>query len=166
MRLLTFRLGEESLAFRQDEIREVQLLPTLVRVPEQPEWVLGFCRGADRFWPVLCLAGVLGMERRAITAESALIFPRKGMGSRESDFAWLVDGLEGSVIATEELQDAPSHCTWNALCAGLAQVGEKEIPVLEIDRIIHEEERLRMVCWSQKEIARLANWPEPPAETP
>jgi chemotaxis signal transduction protein len=166
MRLLSFRLGDALLAFRQDEIREVQLLPTLVQVPEQPELVLGFCRGADRFWPVLCLAGVLGLERRAITAESALIFPRHAMGSRESDFAWLVDAVDGSLLATEELQDAPSQYTWNALCAGVAQVGEKEIPVLQIGRIIQEEERLRLVRWSQKEVTRLANWPETPAETP
>lgn len=166
MRLLSFRLGDALLAFRQDEIREVLLLPTLVQVPEQPELVRGFCRGADRFWPVLCLAGLLGLERSAVTAESALIFPRHGMGLGESDFALLVDGLDGSVMTTDALLDAPSRYTWNALCAGVAQVGDREIPVLQIDRLMHEEERLRMVRWSQKEVARLASWPETPAETP
>ncbi len=159
-RLLTFQLGDEQLAFDQAEVREVLLLPTLVQVPEQPAVVRGFCRGADRIWPVLCLAGILGLERGTLTAESALIFPRNGAGSNESDFALLVDGINGSLLAPDGLEDAPSLYSWNALCKGLALVNGKEIPVLDLSTLIHEEERLRFICWSLREMARLDAWPE------
>lgn len=136
---VTFELRNETYAMEASKVREIIELAQVTRVPNLPEFFKGVMNLRGAIIPVIDTKMKFGMAAEDYKKHTCIIVAefRSGMSGL------IVDAVSDVLyIAKGSIATAPSFgTTINAdFVKGLCKVGEKLMIVLDIDRILTQEE--------------------------
>lgn len=151
-KILIFRLGGQSYGIRLDAIQEILLMPWLARPPGMPEMLAGVLDLRGRAVPVVRLAVLFGMNEESWTLYTPLVLLR----AADLPLGIVVDAVE-NVVTLDDSSIAPlgeNFCV-NDCAEGLAMVGQRTVVLLCSQRLLREQELLRIRELAAAEQARL-----------
>lgn len=151
---LTFTLGTEVFAADIVAIREIIEYREPTPVPMMPAMLKGIINLRGQVVPVIDLSVRFGREARPVTRRSCVVIIETGAEEERHSIGVLVDGVnEVLEIAAAAIEAAPSFGARlrNDFIAGMANVGERFVIVLDIAHVL-----------SQDELAALGGVQEPP----
>ncbi len=144
--IITFRVGNQHLALPIDKVREIIRNTPLVQAPNWTGLLHGIINIRGSVIPVLDMRLVLG-EKAEQTRKSRIIIVE--MLDRAAGI--VVDNVDDIVPLTSEQLIPLSSISWDkkaAVLAGVAKIEEQMYLVIDIDRLIREEEQklFRELC--------------------
>jgi purine-binding chemotaxis protein CheW len=140
MKMMVFRLGGNRFCLPTLHVQEVAPMATLLRPPGLPSVLEGFLNLGGVGVPVLRLARLFGLAEGEPDYGTALVILRC-----EPSLALLVDEVENVVeMAAEARVSLDPGNTFNDGTSGSWDDGRGPIHVLAVERILLEEERLRL----------------------
>lgn len=148
IRLITFRVGNQLLAIPIDQVREVIRHRPVSPAASWTGLLHGIINVRGLVMPVLDLRKLLGDEEPAATGKSRIIIVE--MLGRS---AGLVVDQVNDIIPLESGQMVPKSALAlgkeSAMLVGVAKVGKDLYLVIDVQQLIHEEERnlFRDICF-------------------
>ena len=151
--MILFGVGAELYGMSTHCLQEVLPLPELVKLPTCPEFVDGFLNLGGVAIPVLRLSRLLGVP----SSPDHLYTPLLMVASRGHRLALLVDRVIGIVAVDEEkIVPVSRGETINDCALGMASVDEGTAIVLDANRLLLKEEKLRLNQLRQQAQQRIA----------
>jgi purine-binding chemotaxis protein CheW len=150
---VAFRLAEQVYGLPVDFVREILPLAWLSQPPGMPAVLAGFLNLRGVAVPVVRLACLLGLTEQP----PGLYTPLIHVWCHDTSVALLVDAVLG-VLPLDESAIVPlqqNRC-FNNCAVGLATSGQTNIVLLSQDRLLREEERIRLGELAAIEQTRLA----------
>lgn len=141
---LTFTLGDEEYGVDILRVQEIKGWDGATPIPNTPDYVKGVINMRGTIVPVIDLRERFGMPSRAYTQFTVVVLVRVlGPGEKERIMGLVVDALsEVYGISEDQLRPPPEFGSIlrTDFIRGLAPVDEKMIIVLDVDRLLAEEE--------------------------
>jgi purine-binding chemotaxis protein CheW len=137
--VLTFTLGGETYGVDILRVQEIRGFSSVTRIPHSPSHVLGVLNLRGSIVPIVDLRMQFNLERAEYTAVTVIIVLSVQSASGRREFGVVVDGVSDVVdIKASDIKDAPDLGTSvnTEFITGLANVGERMVIVLDIDRLI------------------------------
>lgn len=134
-----FRLGGEDYAIAITKIQEIIVMKPITRIPQVPSFIEGLINLRGSVIPIVNLRTLFGLERRDLDDETRTIIVNVG----ERTIGYIVDEVTQVMrIASDQIQDAPVSITAGSKqhIAGLAQLEDRLLVILEIERLLKPEE--------------------------
>jgi len=130
------RAAGRELLLPVSDLREVVAFAPVTPIPGGPPGIQGVVLHQGEFLPVLDWTAIEGCPARLEPAVAmAVLRPRLGLP---------LEGLTGTVDAPEEgWRDPAEGDPWAPIMAGLCQVGGRDLPLLDPDRLLALLHRLR-----------------------
>lgn len=156
---VVFSLESRTCALPQRDVAEILPLARLWKPPGAPALIAGILNLAGEAVPVVSMRALfqLGDEPPGLYAHILLLSP----SAREARQAFLVDRAM-DVVAVDEIQPVADSDSLNGCVIGELPLRDGGVAhLLAADRILMEEEKLRLGQLRQAEQARLAAWGDP-----
>jgi purine-binding chemotaxis protein CheW len=139
LQFVGFRLGGEDYAIAITKIQEIIVMKPITRIPQVPAFIEGLINLRGSVIPVVSLRTLFGLEHRDLDDETRTIIVNVG----DRTIGYIVDEVTQVMrIAADQIQPAPVSIT--ALSkqhiAGLAQLEDRLLVILEIERLLKPEE--------------------------
>lgn len=134
-----FRLGGEDYAIAITKIQEIIVMKPITRIPQVPRFIEGLINLRGSVIPVVNLRTLFGLEHHEIDDETRTIIVNVG----ERTIGYIVDEVTQVMrIGSDQIQPAPVSITSVSRqpIAGLAQIEDRLLVILEIDRLLKPEE--------------------------
>lgn len=138
---LTFLLGEESYAVDILRVREIRAWESATRVPNTPDYLVGILNLRGAIVPVVDLRRRFGLEAVDYQDRTVVIVVSVEEGERTRVVGIVVDGVPDVVgLAKEQIKTTPGNQSSidPAFIVGLAQVDERVVMFIELDRLFVE----------------------------
>jgi purine-binding chemotaxis protein CheW len=152
--IVVFRLGGQGFGLPVEVVREVVPVAWLDRPPHLSSMVEGVLNLGGQAVPVLRLDRLLGLEagRHGLDASILVMRPRDGEGV----LGLLVDHVDG-VRRREDLSPLglPAGQTFNDCLAEVLEGEGRSVSLLAWDRVLLEQERVRLAEFQQRAQERL-----------
>ncbi len=143
-KFLTFRLGDESFGVAVLKIREIIRIQKITAVPQMPHYVKGIINLRGKVIPVIDMRIKFGLGSDEITERTCIIVVQAESSSKGQTLVGLiVDAVEEVVnISDSQIEDTPDlgGQLANQYILGIAKIKSEVKTLLEIDRVILEEE--------------------------
>lgn len=150
MLLLHFVVGSQHLALPLSVVREVLLVPEMIRTPSCPSFVEGFFSLGGTVVPVIRLSAILQLPLRQLEPYDHILLLKGGHGLLVDEVKGLVSRDYGAVLSV------PPPLSFNECVDECLRIGDRTVAVLSPERLLLEEEKLRVAEFGQLEQARLA----------
>ncbi|HEX3727649.1 MAG TPA: chemotaxis protein CheW [Pirellulales bacterium] len=150
---LIFSLGGQHYGLGLDSILEVLPMPWLARPPATPQVLAGFLNLGGTALPVVRLGGLFGLAEPTFQLYTPLIVAR----FQQSSFAILVESVQG--IASFDPRTSMPFVQHDC-AAGLVTLGDKNVVLLAIERLLRAHERQRLSELTAIEQSRSASFEE------
>ncbi len=140
---LTFRLGDEEFGIAILKVREIIGMMSFTPIPRTPDFVKGVINLRGKVIPVIDLRLKFGMESIPYDDRTCIVVVEVGFGEGATSIGIVVDGVdEVANVKSEEVEATPSFGVSldTAYILGMAKSGEKVRILLEIDRVLGEDE--------------------------
>lgn len=140
---LTFMLAGEHYAVEILRVREIRGWSPVTRIPKSPGFLLGVLNLRGAIVPIIDLRLRLSLEPVAYSGVTVTIVLAVESSRGKRNFGIVVDGVSDVLeVPTAEVQSPPemSKSADTEFINGLATVGEKMVMLLDIDRLLNEEE--------------------------
>jgi purine-binding chemotaxis protein CheW len=134
-----FRLGGEDYAIAITKIQEIIVMKPITRIPQVPSFIEGLINLRGSVIPVVNLRTLFGLEHRELDDETRTIIVNVG----DRTIGYIVDEVTQVMkIAGDQIQPAPVSITAVSKqhIAGLAQLEDRLLVILEIERLLKPEE--------------------------
>jgi purine-binding chemotaxis protein CheW len=134
-----FRLGGEDYAIAITKIQEIIVMKPITRIPQVPGFIEGLINLRGSVIPVVNLRTLFGLEHRDLDDETRTIIVNVG----DRTIGYIVDEVTQVMrIASDQIQPAPVSITSVSKqhIAGLAQLEDRLLVILEIERLLKPEE--------------------------
>lgn len=134
-----FRLGGEDYAIAITKIQEIIVMKPITRIPQVPAFIEGLINLRGSVIPVVNLRTLFGLEHRDLDDETRTIIVNVG----DRTIGYIVDEVTQVMrIASDQIQPAPVSITSVSKqhIAGLAQLEDRLLVILEIERLLKPEE--------------------------
>jgi purine-binding chemotaxis protein CheW len=134
-----FRLGGEDYAIAITKIQEIIVMKPITRIPQVPGFIEGLINLRGSVIPVVNLRTLFGLERRDLDDETRTIIVNVG----DRTIGYIVDEVTQVMrIAGDQIQAAPVSIKGGSRqhIAGLAQLEDRLLVILEIERLLKPEE--------------------------
>ena len=128
--------------------REIFEFDTLTPVPTTPEWIRGVMNLRGSVVPVVDLRVKFGLGETPITNRTCVVIVEVELDGESSVMGALVDAVSRVVeLAPDDVEPPPAFGTAVRVdCLdGMGKVGEKFVPILDIDRVLSADELLTTV---------------------
>ena len=140
--VLSFRLEDETYAVDILRVREIRGFASVTKMPEAPAHMLGVLNLRGSIVPIIDMRRRIGMVAAEPTAQTVVIvLSVEGVRGRR-DFGLVVDGVSDVLdIPLQDLRASPDIVSSHGedLVSGLAQVSERMVMLLDIDRMLGGE---------------------------
>ncbi len=154
---LTFSLAGESYGLDILRVNEIRGWSSATRLPNTPDWVKGVINLRGVIVPVLDLRSRFALPAVEYTATTVVIVVTVETESDERTVGLVVDGVSDVVnVAPEAIQNAPDFGAQVDIefIRGLASVGEQMVMLLDIDRLLSNEELAAVASLAEGEQAQ------------
>ena len=145
---LTFTLGEEDFALDIATVREVLNYTTITRVPRMPQFLSGVINLRGNVVPVIDLRLKLGMRAIRKTADTCIVIVEIEVDGEMTQMGALADSVK-EVIDLDPSQISPPPKLGTKLKSefikGMGQQDERFLIILDIDRILSDDELAMMI---------------------
>ena len=159
---VVFSLGEEYYGIDIFQVREIIRIPTIVKLPQAPEFVEGVINLRGGVIPVLDLRRRFGMGKAEDEAGRCIVVVELG----EQTLGVIVDGvsevLEIDEASIEPLSPYVAPAEARSV-SGIAKVGERLIILLDLEQALSWKERERLKALAQAEGLVASNGDRPEA---
>jgi len=140
---LTFTLGEEDFALEIDRVREVLDYTTITRVPRMPEYLRGVINLRGNVVSVIDLRLILGMSAIEKTVDTCIVIVEIDINGEQMQMGALADSVK-KVIDLDQSRISPPPKIGTKLNSqfikGMGKQDEKFLIILDIDRVLSDEE--------------------------
>jgi len=140
---LTFLLADEEYAISILRVKEIIGYDTVTSVPKTPTWIRGVINLRGNVVPVVDLAVRFGLAERPVTKTTCIIIVEWQRETQNMMMGVIADAVSQVMdIAAGDIQAAPSFGTRVNVdyLQGMAQLGKKFALLLDIDRVLYEED--------------------------
>ena len=141
---VTLGVGEETYAVAASTVGEVVLLPPLTRIPSMPRCVRGLANLRGTVIPVIDLARQLGVGDTDIHAQTCVVVVDIPDGDGLSTIMGVITDEVRDVVTLEQsaIDAAPTFGTRvnPAYIAGLTRIAERHVLILDLARILSDDE--------------------------
>ncbi len=136
--LVSFCLGAEEYAVTITAVREIILMTGMTRLPSAPDYVKGLINLRNTVIPVVDLRRRFNLEEQAPTADTRIMV----VHLRGKTVGLVVDAVrEVFRIARDQVAPPPPTATdERSLITGLVRSGDRLVILLDIDRILDEDD--------------------------
>ncbi|MFA5505946.1 MAG: chemotaxis protein CheW [Vulcanimicrobiota bacterium] len=148
--LLHFLVAGQPLALPLKEVREVLLLPELLRTPNRPPFLEGVLNLAGTAVPVIRLSRLLQLPDKELEPYDHILLLHRGYGLLVDSVQKMQPREEGTAIPL------PPSLSFNQCLAECLQVGDSTLAVLSEEKLLLWEERQRLEEFGKLEQERLA----------
>ncbi len=134
-----FRLGGEDYAIAITKIQEIIVMKPITRIPLVHGFIEGLINLRGSVIPIVNLRTLFGLAHRELDDETRIIIVNVG----ERTVGYIVDEVTQVMrIAGDQIQPAPVSITAVSKqhIAGLAQLEDRLLVILEIERLLKPEE--------------------------
>lgn len=134
-----FRLDGEDYAIAITKIQEIIVMKPITRIPQVPGFIEGLINLRGSVIPVVNLRTLFGLTHRDLDDETRTIIVNVG----DRTIGYIVDEVTQVMkIAADQIQPAPVSITAVSKqhIAGLAQIEDRLLVILEIERLLKPEE--------------------------
>ncbi len=139
---LTFGVDGEEYAIGILQVREIIGHRTPTIVPMAPDYVTGVINLRGSVVPVVDLAMKFGLPGVTITKRSCIVIVDVEVGNEIAMTGILVEGVHAVIdLPPDAIEAAPSFGTGAAgqYLLGMGTLGDKFVPILDIDRVLTED---------------------------
>jgi len=139
---LTFGVDGERYAIGILQVREIIGHRTPTIVPMAPDYVTGVINLRGSVVPVVDLALKFGLPGVTITKRTCIVIVDVEVGDEIAMTGVLVEGVHAVIdLLPDAIEPAPSFGTGAAgqYLLGMGTLGEKFVPILDIDRVLTED---------------------------
>lgn len=161
---VTFRLAGELYGINVLGIREIVEYEEPTPVPMTPEWVQGVLNIRGSVVPVIDLAGKFGFEGVVLGRRSCIIVVELEEDEETSVMGFVVDGVSEVVdLEADEISEPPVFGTpvHVAYLLGVGRISERFTLLLDIWRVLTEEELLQVAALREEGQAAIGQEPGP-----
>lgn len=140
---LTFMLAGEHYAVEILRVREIRGWSPVTRIPQSPAFLLGVLNLRGAIVPIIDLRRRLSLEPAEYTCVTVIIVLSVESSHGKRNFGIVVDGVSDVLeVPSSDVQDPPevSKSTNTEFINGLATVADKMVMLLDIDKLLNEEE--------------------------
>lgn len=134
-----FRLGGEDYAIAITSIQEIIVMKPITRIPQVPGYIEGLINLRGSVIPVVNLRTLFGLPHRELDDETRTII----VNVNDRTLGYIVDEVTQVMrIAADQIQEAPLSiaAVSKQHIAGLAQIEERLLVILEIERLLKPDE--------------------------
>jgi len=147
---LTFALGPENYAAPIEAIREIIEVPGLTAVPMMPAFLRGVINLRGAVVPVIDLASRFEFGETQIARRTCVVVIEVGRGQSEAAqiLGVLVDAVHEVIeIRSDSVEPAPALGTriHPDFISAMAKVGRRLMVVLNLDRVLAQDELVRLI---------------------
>jgi purine-binding chemotaxis protein CheW len=140
---LTFTLADEVFAVDVARVREILEMPSITKVPQVPDFMLGVINLRGCVVPVIDLRQKFGMKETAQTVNTCIIVVEVAMDGENVVLGSLADSVQ-EVIEMESSQiEAAPHIGTNLKTDFIKGMGKHDgrfVMILDIDKVFSGEE--------------------------
>jgi len=148
--LLQFAVGGLWFGLPLSDVREVLLIPELIRTPGRPAFLEGVLNLAGSAVPVICLARLFQLSEKELEPYDHVLLLKKGYGL-------LVKRVEKVLHRSQtEALSVPPSLSFNDCVIECLRVDEHVVIHLSEEKLLLLQERKRMEEFKRLEQARLA----------
>jgi purine-binding chemotaxis protein CheW len=140
---LTFLLGDEEYAVGILRVKEIIEYDTLTKLPSVPAHVRGVINLRGSVVPVVDLAVRFGLSERAVTKRTCIIIMEVQIGAEQLDMGVIADSVSQVIdLPPGQIEPPPPFGTRVRLdyLVGMGKVGAKFVLILDVDRLLAEDE--------------------------
>lgn len=140
---LTFMLAGEHYAVEILRVREIRGWSPVTRIPKSPAFLLGVLNLRGAIVPIIDLRRRLSLEPAAYTCVTVTIVLAVESSHGKRNFGIVVDGVSDVLeVPSSDVQPPPevSKCANTEFISGLATVADTMVMLLDIDKLLNEEE--------------------------
>lgn len=167
---LTFLLDNEEYAVGILKVREIIEYDTVTTVPKTPKWIRGVINLRGSVVPVVDMRIKFGMEEFPVTRTTCILIMEGNWDGQATLMGVIADAVSQVMdISPESVQEVPSFGTRVKVdyLRGMAQLGKKFVLLLDIDKVLSEDEALDLTEASIAGAAEMnAPLPDPPEAVP
>ncbi len=140
---LTFTLADEVFAVDVARVREILEMPSITKVPQVPDFMLGVINLRGCVVPVIDLRQKFGMQETAQTVNTCIIVVEVAMDGENIVLGSLADSVQ-EVIEMEPSQiEAAPHIGTNLKTNFIKGMGKHDgrfVMILDIDKVFSSDE--------------------------
>jgi len=147
--VLSFRLEDETYAVDILSVREIRGFTAVTKMPEAPAHMLGVLNLRGSIVPIIDMRRRIGVIAADPTPQTVVIVLSVEASRGRRDFGLVVDAVSDVLdIPHQDIRPAPEIVTGHGedLVSGLAQVSERMVMLLDIDRMLGGETALDLVA--------------------
>jgi len=140
---LSFKLGNEEYGVAILKVQEIIGMMTVTRVPRTPDCIRGVINLRGKVIPVLDLRRKFNLATQSDTARTCIIVVRIEQHGERLVMGVLVDDVSEVLdINAEQLEEPPSFgvSVRTDFIQGMGKVGTKVVMLLDIDRVLGNED--------------------------
>lgn len=140
---LSFNLLDELYGINVDRILQIIAIPDITPIPKTPDFVKGVINLRGKIIPVIDLRKKIHLPSEDYTDRTSIVIIKVESGNREIFIGTIVDKvLEVMDIRQEDIENTPDFGIKlnTEYIAGIAKVKGKVITLLNINRVLTEEE--------------------------
>ncbi len=142
---LTFFLGGEELALNVLRVKEIIEYDTLTKLPTAPPSIRGVINLRGSVVPVVDLAFKLGFAETRITKRTCIVMVEVELAGEEAIMGLMTDSVNQVIdFLPEDIEKPPLFGTsiQGSYLKGMGKAGKKFVLILDIDRLLSEDELL------------------------
>lgn len=138
--VVSFNLANEEYAIEITKIKEIILVEGITSVPQMPDYIEGIINLRGNVIPVLDLRKRFGMKNTALNDDTRIVVSRMS----EKIIGLIVDSVSQVMkIPNNDIQPPPDTIAGLAgeYLTGVGKVDERMIMLLDIDKVLSEDEK-------------------------
>lgn len=154
-RYVTFKLGDEMFAIDVFKAREVLDVTHVTRVPTSPAYMRGVVNVRGNSIPVIDLRSKFGLPQKEDTKNTRIIVLELEVEEQTVVIGGLADSVHEVIeLEPEDINESPSlGMKWRTdLILGMGKRDENFIIILDIERILNEEESHTLLATEEVEL--------------
>ncbi len=154
-RYVTFKLGDEMFAIDVFKAREVLDVTHVTRVPTSPNYMRGVVNVRGNSIPVIDLRSKFGLPPKEDTKNTRIIVLELEIEEQTVVIGGLADSVHEVIeLEPEEINESPSlGMKWRTdLILGMGKRDENFIIILDIERILNEDESQTLLVSGEAEL--------------
>ncbi len=155
-RYVTFKLGDEMFAIDVFKAREVLDVTHVTRVPTSPSYMRGVVNVRGNSIPVIDLRSKFGLPTKEDTKNTRIIVLELEIEEQTVVIGGLADSVHEVIeLEPEDINESPSlGMKWRTdLILGMGKRDENFIIILDIERILNEDETQTLLVSGEAELA-------------